>query len=71
MFPLTIAPVRTAAERLRFITFPWRVYRGRQPDANWVPPLLAERKVFFDPRRGGFYKHADVQLFLALRGPAP
>ncbi len=66
--PLRVVPIQTAAERRRFIHFPWQVYRGDQPDPLWVPPLLSERKAFFDPARGAFYQHAEVQLFLALRG---
>ena len=65
--PLRVVPIKTAAERRRFIHFPWQVYRGAQPDPLWVPPLLSERKAFFDPTRGAFYQHAEVQLFLALR----
>lgn len=66
--PVHILPVQTAADRLRFIRFPWQVYRGDQPDPLWVPPLISERKVFFNPQKGAFYQHAAVQLFLALRG---
>ncbi|MBA3470250.1 MAG: N-acetyltransferase, partial [Herpetosiphonaceae bacterium] len=68
--PVQIMPVQTAADRRRFIQFPWQVYRGAQPDPLWVPPLISERKTFFDPAKGAFYQHAEVQLFLALRGQA-
>lgn len=62
---LSIAPVRTAREMQQFITFPWRVYAG---DAHWVPPLLLERKRFFDVRRNPFFAHAEAVYFLAHRG---
>ena len=70
MAPLRIQLVQSAADRMRFIRFPWQVYRGPQRDPNWVPPLLGERKAYFDPARGPYYRHADVQLFLAWRGAA-
>lgn len=66
--PLRITPVHSAADRERFITFPWQVYRGAARDELWVPPLLHERREYLDPERGPFYRHADVQLFLAWRG---
>ena len=65
---LRVVAVRTAADRERFLRFPWRVYRGRQRDPHWVPPILRERRIFLDPAKGAFYQHADVQLLLALRG---
>jgi GNAT superfamily N-acetyltransferase len=68
MAPVRIQLVQSAADRMRFIRFPWQVYRGPQRDPHWVPPLLSERKAYFDPARGPYYNHADVQLFLAWRG---
>lgn len=62
---LVVEPVSGRRERMRFITFPWRVYAG---NACWVPPLLFERRQFFNPNRNPFFRHADVQLFMARRG---
>ena len=62
---LRITPVRTPAERERFIRFPWRVYADNR---CWVSPLLIERRAFFDPAHNPFFQHAEVQLFLACRG---
>jgi GNAT superfamily N-acetyltransferase len=47
-----------------FVRTWWRVYRD---DPCWVPPLLFERKRFFDPRKNPYFKYADVQCFLATR----
>ncbi len=49
---------------MEFIKFPWRVY---QDDPYWVPPLINERKSFFNPHKNPFFQHADVELFLARR----
>lgn len=64
---LIVRPVRTAADMLRFIKFPWHVYAD---DSHWVPPLLVERKRFFDERRNPFFRHADATYFIAERNGA-
>ena len=61
-------PVRTRRELLRFIKFPWQVYAD---DAHWVPPLLLERKRFFNPRHNPFFAHARAAYFIALRNGRP
>ncbi|MBA7626767.1 Protein YghO [subsurface metagenome] len=61
---LEILPVRSSRQRLRFIKMPWSIYRG---DSHWVPPLIADQKVFLDPERGVFFDHGEAELFLALR----
>jgi GNAT superfamily N-acetyltransferase len=63
-----IQPVTTRGQRRAFIKLPWRIYRR---DPLWVPPLIGQLKETFDPRKNPFYDHADVQLFLALRGDRP
>ena len=63
--PIGVTPVKSKRELLDFIKFPWKVYRG---DPNWVPPLIFERKAFLNPLKNPFYRHADVELFLARRG---
>jgi hypothetical protein len=32
-----------------------------------VPPLLIERRWFFDPARNPFFRHADVLLFISMQ----
>jgi GNAT superfamily N-acetyltransferase len=59
---LSVKPVETEGELKRFIKFPWSIYRK---DANWVPPLLMERKEFLDRKKNPFFTHADVILLLA------
>lgn len=63
--PVVVTPVKSKRELNEFIKFPWKVYKG---DPNWVPPLIFERKAFFNPKKNPFYEHADVELFLAKRG---
>jgi GNAT superfamily N-acetyltransferase len=65
---LQIRPVASKRELNKFIKLPWRLYRN---EPNWVPPLLFDRKRFFDRGRNPFFKHADVEFFLAWRGETP
>ncbi|MGQ9625634.1 MAG: GNAT family N-acetyltransferase [Anaerolineae bacterium] len=60
-----IHPVESKKDLMRFIKFPWKVYRN---DPYWVPPLISERKAFLNPAKNPFFKHSDVALFLAERG---
>jgi GNAT superfamily N-acetyltransferase len=62
---LAVEPIERPRDRLRFIKFPWQVYAG---NAQWVPPLLFERRRYFDPAVNPFFRHAEVQLFIARRG---
>ncbi|MBV8999835.1 MAG: GNAT family N-acetyltransferase [Solirubrobacterales bacterium] len=65
---LDVRPVASKRELNTFIKLPWRLYRN---EPNWVPPLLFDRKRFFDRKRNPFYSHAEVEFFLAWRGETP
>lgn len=65
---LEIRPVASKRDLNTFIKLPWRLYRN---EPNWVPPLLFDRKRFFDRERNPFFKHAEVEFFLAWRGDEP
>ncbi len=65
---LEIRPVADKRELTTFIKLPWRLYRN---EPNWVPPLVFDRKRFLDRSRNPFFKHAEVELFLAWRGETP
>lgn len=59
-----IVAVRTKAERETFIRVPFDIYKG---DPNWVPPLLFDRRDQINPKHP-FFRHADMQAFLAMQG---
>lgn len=63
-----IRPVRGRRELSAFIRLPWQLYRS---SANWVPPLLSERRRHLDKRRNPFFEHAEAEYFLAWRGAQP
>ncbi len=60
------APVRGSRNLDRFIRLPWKIYAD---DPAWVPPLLVEQRKLLDRDRHPFHAHADVEYFLAWRGP--
>ena len=51
----------------RFIKSQWRFYKD---DPNWVPPLIMDRKKLLDQKKNPFYRHAEMQLFVAERDGA-
>ena len=66
MSDVEIVEVENSAQLKRFIRYPNTLYHR---DDNYVVPLLAERKAFFDVKKNPFYRGAKVKLFLAMRGP--
>jgi len=52
----------------KFIMFPWKIYRGAKKVENWVPPLLLDEKAIHNQEKNPFYKHAQMQRFLAYKG---
>jgi GNAT superfamily N-acetyltransferase len=64
MAKIDVVEVESKAQLKAFITYPNKLYRD---DPNYVTPLLAERKEFFDKQANPFYRSARTQLFLAMR----
>ena len=65
---IEIRPVRSRLDLRAFIRLPWSIYKG---SANWVPPLLSERKRHLDKSRNPFFEHAEAEYFLAYRDGVP
>ena len=62
---LKIVPVQSKAQLARFIALPARL-NARDP--NWITPLTLERTEALTPKTNPFFDHAEVQLWLAVRG---
>lgn len=65
---IDIVPVVARRQRSAFITLPERLQGG---DPAWVAPLRLERRDLLDPARNPYFRHAEVQLLLALRQGRP
>lgn len=68
MSRLTIRPILDKADEKVFIKFQWKPYKG---NPNWVPPLLMDRRKLIDRKKNPFYKHAEMELWLAERDGEP
>lgn len=64
MANVRVVEVESHAGLKTFIRFPLKLYRD---DPNYVAPLLAERKDFFDQNKNPFFRSARVKLFLCER----
>jgi len=65
MSNITIRTVKTSKDKLAFIKLLWKIYKG---DEYWVPPLIMDRKKVIDTKHNPFYKHSELELFLAEKG---
>ncbi|MBI3472662.1 MAG: N-acetyltransferase [Candidatus Solibacter usitatus] len=59
-----IVPVQESRALRQFIEFPYQLYRR---DPYWVPPLRLAQKDLLDTAKHPFYRHAEIQCFLARR----
>jgi GNAT superfamily N-acetyltransferase len=64
MGSVEVIPISLPGDTLRFMK-PWYAIYAKDP--HWVPPLIVERKRFFDPRRNPYFEVAEVQCFVARR----
>ena len=64
MFNITIRPVSTKSEINQFVKFPWGIYKD---NPNWVPPLLYDIKKILNRDKNPFFKHAEMEMYLAER----
>jgi predicted N-acetyltransferase YhbS len=62
---VSVEVVDGAAGRDEFVRFQLEHYAG---DANFVPPIVAERRDFIDPHINPFFQQARAAYFLARRG---
>jgi GNAT superfamily N-acetyltransferase len=65
MNEIRVIAVENEVDKMRFIKFPWEIYRG---DPNWVPPLIYDIRKNLDEKKNPFYTHSKIKLFLALDG---
>jgi hypothetical protein len=61
---IQIRTVSTKRELSKFIKMVWPLYRGYP---HWVPPLQLDRRMTLDKKNNPFYRHAEMELFLAFK----
>jgi GNAT superfamily N-acetyltransferase len=62
---VSVEQVDGASGRDEFVRFQLEHYAG---DSNFVPPIVAERRDFLDPKVNPFFQQARAAYFLARRG---
>lgn len=61
---IDILEVENGSDLTAFIKIPFDIYKD---DPNWVPPLISERREFFNKKKNPFYRAAKTRLFVARR----
>lgn len=61
---IEIHAVQSRAEKRRFLSFPWQLYRH---DPLWVPPIWGERLKATDPAQGHFFEGGYADFFTAYK----
>jgi hypothetical protein len=59
-----IVAVEMPRDWKRFVSVVFPIYAD---DPHWVPPLLIERKAFFNPSKNPYFKHATIKFFVAVK----
>jgi hypothetical protein len=68
MSQIEIKRVVNNRDLIRFIKLPWKIY---QDDANWVPPLIMDRKKLLNRKKNPFYQHAEMEMLIAFKDGQP
>lgn len=61
---VSVRPVRSKEDLKAFLDVPFPLYRN---DPHWVAPLYIERQEHLDPKKNPYFRHAEVELFVAWR----
>jgi len=64
MSSVEIITVNSKSDLNKFLKFPWLIYKD---NPNWVPPLLYDIKKVLNKKKNPFFKHADMELFFAVK----
>lgn len=66
---LTVEPVRNGKDLAHFLRIPYRIYGKNHP--RYVYPLLGQMKSFLNREKNPFFRHAEVELWVARDGTTP
>lgn len=61
---ITIKKVESKSDLMKFIKMQWSIYKD---NPYWVPPLIMDRKKILSKEKNPFYKHSEIELFLAYK----
>ena len=66
MGAVEIMPVRSEADKQRFVRVPMRI-AAEAKDPQWVAPLIMERMEALTPKTNPLWEHMDAQLWIARK----
>src|SRR5688572_2498323 len=61
---VVVTKVETPDQKKEFILFQYEIYKT---DPHFVPPLLMDREMFFNPKKNPWFEFGKVDLYLARR----
>jgi hypothetical protein len=64
---ITVRPAVSKKELNDFILFPYKLYKKILKNPSWPAPLRIDEKALFNRKKHPFYKHAELQEFLAYK----
>jgi GNAT superfamily N-acetyltransferase len=64
---IEIRPVTSKKELKKFILFPYSLYKKTLKNPYWAAPLRIDENLLFNRKKHPFYKHAEVQEFIACK----
>ena len=67
---IEIMKVTDKKTMLEFIKVPWTAHIY-DDDPAWVPPVIFDRKKFFNPEHGYFFEHGEAEFFIAYKNGKP
>ncbi|MBU2492708.1 MAG: hypothetical protein KJ571_08805 [Bacteroidetes bacterium] len=56
--------VKSKSDLKEFIKFAWKIYKN---EPFWVPPLVMDKLNLLDKEKNPFFKHAEIELYIAYR----
>jgi hypothetical protein len=56
--------LKSKADVMRFVKFPFDLYAGHQ---QWVPPFIVDVKTMLNPSKHPYYEHSDAEFFVAQK----
>ena len=62
MSSINIRTIQSKKDISNFLKFAWKIYKDVP---HWVPPLMYDKMKILDKKKNPFYKHAEIELFLA------
>ncbi|MFA3781676.1 hypothetical protein ABRY23_01270 [Melioribacteraceae bacterium 4301-Me] len=68
MSEIVIKTIQTKKDLSTFIKMAWKIYKN---DPYWVPPLIYDKKKILDKNKNPFFKHAEMEMYIAYVNNEP